>query len=235
MSCHSGPYNRGIITKGLVLYYDVNEPVCYSSGRTDIQDLSRNGNVGTLVNGVEYSANNSGSLVFDGSNDYVDCGNSYDNLFSAGISFCAWIKIPDYTKYQRILNFHNQANTDFDLFFQISTTTGKIQSGTAASAQYRTGSTTVPTNTWSFVCATCSYTSDGFSVYYNGSLDNGVQTGGTPSYVADKGSLYLGRIVSASTSYYGTINLGNCFVYNRALSASEIQQNFNAHRNRFGI
>lgn len=235
MSCHSGPYNRGIVTNGLVLYYDVNEPVCYSSGRTDIQDLSRNGNTGTLVNGVGYSGDNGGSLVFDGVNDYVNCGSSYDNLFSAGISYCAWIKIPNYTLYQRILNFHNQANTDYDLFFQISQTTGKIQAGGALAAQYRTGITTIPLNTWAFICATCAYTASGFSVYYNGSLDNGVQTGGTPSYVADKGSLYLGRLVATSTSHYGTFNLGNCFIYNRALSATEIQQNFNTHRSSFGI
>lgn len=235
MSCYAGPYNRGIVTSGLVLYYDVNEPVCYSSGRTDIQDLSRNGNAGTLVNGVGYSADNGGSLVFDGVNDYVNCGSSYSNLFSAGLTFCAWVKIPNYTVSQRILTFNKVANTDYDLFFQISVTSGKIQTGTAASAQYKTGSTTVPLNAWFFATATCSYTASGFSVYYNGVLDNGVQTGTTPSYVANKGKLELGRIVAASTYYYGNVSIGNCSIYNRALSTSEIQQNFNVHKDRFGL
>ncbi len=235
MSCYAGPYNRGIVTNGLVLYYDVNEPVCYSSGRTDIQDLSRNGNAGTLVNGVGYSANNGGSLVFDGVNDYVYCGSSYSNIFSAGLTFCVWAKVPNFSTFQRFLSFNNVANTDYDLFFQIRQTTGVIQAGTAGSAQYRNGVTQVPLNTWFFATTTCSYTSGGFSVYYNGVLDNGTQNGGTPSYVVNKGKLELGRIVSLSLYYYGNVSIASCNIYNRALSPTEIQQNYNATKSRFGL
>ena len=61
-----------IVRDGLVLALDAADRNSYISGSTTWTDLSGNGNTGTLTNGPTYSSANGGSLVFDGSNDYVD-------------------------------------------------------------------------------------------------------------------------------------------------------------------
>jgi hypothetical protein len=63
-----------IITDGLVLYLDAGNPASYPGSGTTWFDLSGNGNNGTLVNGVGYTSDNLGSLVFDGVDDYVNVG-----------------------------------------------------------------------------------------------------------------------------------------------------------------
>ena len=64
-------YSPKIITDGLVLYLDAANPYSYVSGSTVWNDISRGGNNGTLINGPTFSSANNGSIVFDGTNDYV--------------------------------------------------------------------------------------------------------------------------------------------------------------------
>jgi len=64
-------YNPKIVTDGLVLCLDAGNTKSYPGTGTVWTDLSGNGNNGTLVNGVGYSSDNQGSMVFDGVNDYV--------------------------------------------------------------------------------------------------------------------------------------------------------------------
>ena len=59
-------YNPHIVSDGLVLCLDAANPRSYPGSGTSWYDLSGNGNNGTLVNGVGYSSDNAGSLVFDG-------------------------------------------------------------------------------------------------------------------------------------------------------------------------
>ena len=70
---NGGPGN--IVTNGLVLYLDAANYQSYISGSTTWYDLSGNNNSGSLVNGPTYSSTNAGSIVFDGTNDYVGLPN----------------------------------------------------------------------------------------------------------------------------------------------------------------
>lgn len=232
MSCHSGPYNRGIVTKGLVLYYDVNEPVCYSSGRTDIQDLSRNGNTGTLVNGVGYSANNGGSLVFDGVDDKVP-------FFAPNLTTTAtvemWAKLGSgYTSGKMFFGWLN---------YDVYTPSGRIGYNTGNSDVYGISASTVTSlgveNNWKHYVfemrSDVSYTNN--KIYINGenqtlSQQLGSENAGARNFNSGNGQIgfWLG-----AASYYMPMNCSIFKVYNRALSATEIQQNFNASRSRFGL
>ena len=68
-------YSPKIITDGLVLYLDAANPYSYVSGSTAWNDISRGGNNGTLINGPTFSIESLGSIVFDGTNDYVAATN----------------------------------------------------------------------------------------------------------------------------------------------------------------
>jgi hypothetical protein len=228
MSCFAGPYNRGIVTRGLVLYYDVNEPVCYSSGRTDIQDLSRNGNVGTLVNGVGYSANNGGSLVFDGTNDYLSFNNlttsSLGLTSSNGATLSCWLNITLLSRWTGVFSFWSTAgNTDFGWDIDLNNNL-RICKGTFSSSS----SLNSYSNIWSYYSLVSN--SSGTIFYINSTQFSTSAISGNVPFTA-------GRNLMFGDNWDNPIqgNSSQIQIYNRALSATEIQQNFNASRNRFGI
>mgnify|MGYP003705723913 CR=1 FL=1 len=72
MAGKSGP---DIIENGLLLYYDVANKKSYPGSGTSWYDLSGNENTITLTNGPTYNAANLGSILFDGTNDYVESSN----------------------------------------------------------------------------------------------------------------------------------------------------------------
>ena len=69
-------YSPKIVTDGLVLYLDAANNRSYPGSGTTWTDLSRGGNNGTLTNGPTFNGANGGSIVFDGTNDFIDCGNA---------------------------------------------------------------------------------------------------------------------------------------------------------------
>lgn len=220
MSCHAGPYNRGIVTKGLVLYYDVNEPVCYSSGRTDIQDLSRNGNTGTLVNGVGYSTNNGGSLVFDGINDRIECG-----FFNVPyLTLSTWVYKTSSSTNQGICRKQNGwAVSQYNGFLQVAIGPSWIFYNT----QY-----TIPLNTWVNIVYTYIGTgTDSQNVYINSSKIFSNPNGSGP--ISENANFI--RIGYDDNNWYWGGKISQTSIYNRALSVTEIQQNFNAYKDRFGL
>jgi hypothetical protein len=71
MGIRRGP---NIVTDSLVFAVDAANPSSYVSGSTTWKDQTINQNNGTLTNGPTFDSGNQGSVVFDGSNDYVDYG-----------------------------------------------------------------------------------------------------------------------------------------------------------------
>jgi hypothetical protein len=90
MGVYAGPE---INESGLVLCLDAGNTKSYPGSGTTWTDLSGNGNTGTLVNGPTYSSANGGSIVFDGSNDYIQTNFNY-SLTSSNTEFtcAAWYK-----------------------------------------------------------------------------------------------------------------------------------------------
>ena len=71
-------YSPKIITDGLVLCLDAGDGKSYSGSGTTWTDRSGGGNDATLLNGVGYSDNNNGLLTLDGVNDYLNCFDDAD-------------------------------------------------------------------------------------------------------------------------------------------------------------
>jgi hypothetical protein len=93
MSTVGGGVN--IVTDGLVLYLDAANISSYSGSGTTWTDLSRSGNNGTLVNNPTFDSANKGSIVFDGVDDFINCGNSPILVFGTlDFTVSIWIKTP---------------------------------------------------------------------------------------------------------------------------------------------
>jgi hypothetical protein len=194
-----------------------------------IIDLSNNSNAGTLTNGPTYSSANGGSIVFDGTNDYVQKSSATINL-SAGVTMEMIFKSTDMnSRAQGFMQFNSAGNNYINFY---TPGNGFLRWETWVPAPTAGGAYTTPTtlsnNTWYHAVGT--YTNGSSVLYINGvSVASASLTPGTYS------SSYTGNIVIGQYAGYMSGNIAKASIYNRALSAAEIQQNFNALRGRFGI
>jgi hypothetical protein len=221
MSAIGGP---AVITSGLVLELDAGNVKSYQSGSTTWFDKSGNARNGTLTNGPTFNTGSLGSIVFDGVDDYVT--GSFSTLNDFTIS--CYVKSNDITSALRFypigLNFSGSAfggGIWFGGSFAPANTAGIYDGNT-----FITGSSGITTNTWTFVTVTRQSSTS--TVYINNStpVQGSISSNPIIQYT-------IGKRTDNNWPYNGNISLIQ--VYNRALSASEVQQNFNATRARFGI
>ena len=217
-----------IVTDGLVLNLDAGNTNSYPGSGTTWTDLSGEGNTGTLTNGPTFSSANSGSIVFDGANDYVQKSSATINL-SAGVTMEMIFKSTDMnSRAQGFMQFNTGGN--YINFY--TSGNGRLRWETWVPVGVAGGAYTTPTalsnNTWYHAVGT--YTNGSSVLYINGvSVASASQTPGTYS------SSYTANIVIGEYAGYMSGNVAIARIYNRALTAAEIRQNFNALRGRFGI
>ena len=215
-----------VVTTGLQLYLDAGNASSYPGSGTAWTDLSGNNRDGTLTNGPTYSGTNGGSIVFDGSNDYVQCSGS---LTVTAATFVTWIKRNgSQGQYDGIL-FSRGANTT-GMNFQVSNQLGYHWNDAGNTYNWQSG-LTIPDATWCMIAV--SVTSTAATAYL-------CQTGGTTTATntVNHSSSNLNDIKIAQDDAGNRFFNGNIAIaqlYNIALSAGEISQNFEADRARFGV
>ena len=229
-------HSPSIITNGLSLCLDAGNIKSYPGSGTTWTDLSGNGNNGTFTNmdGANLDSANGGSLTFDGTNEYVEL--STITLLRASSTISAWINIDDFTtgktstgrvfirnsgnNFNNLIGFYNggysfEVATNSNPHEMAGRTTGNVSSSAISAGSWFHFSLVFDSNT--------------FYGYVNG-----VQTGS--ANIAN--NLLFNRIGDGSTfadSYpaYMKGKIANFKVYNRALTAQEIQQNYNALKGRY--
>jgi hypothetical protein len=244
MSTVSGTWRGPNIVKdsSLVLYLDASAKNSYNDlvDASVWKDMSGNGYNGTLTN-TTFSSTNEGTIVFNGSTSYVIFTNTSTILSgSSAASMNFWINVTRRggggVKYQAIGGWRDDSDTD--LYFALID-----GSGATVNSEFRTRTTTnydinvdYTSNfgSWKFISTIVS--SNRTDLYINGSLA-GSNTNKTGNFGASSNQFRIGSDAAfpSSVVYPMLGNMGNYLVYNRALSATEVLQNFNATRGRFGI
>jgi len=215
------PTTSSIITNGLVLNLDAGNTLSYTGTGTTWTDLSGSGNNGTLVNGSTFDSLNSGSIVFDGINDYVSRPNFIGN--ATAFSVCHWIN----------LSSNQTTRTIFSNYTGAGWVTGISDSATNV-IKFYLGSghlyATYPLliNTWYYVCFT--YNNGNPTIYINGVLNNTAVA--TISFGGIASNNDIGRLGDGRQYFNGKIS--SVQVYNRALTSTEIANNFNGTKGSFG-
>ena len=184
-------------------------------------DLTGNGNNGELVNGPTYSSANGGSLTFDGYDERV----STNYKPSGERSYFIWVKFSSLTHssgYQ--LTGTQEGNAYTYIGIQNG---GDIYYYAGASTGGNIGNP-VTVNTW--VNLGFSLFSDGSRRVYKNGIEIHYNTGGLGGTATAEFS--VGCI---NQNHFITGNISQVSIYNRALSAAEVSQNYNALRGRFGI
>jgi len=197
--------------------------------------LSGNGNNGTLVNGVGYNSGNGGSLVFDGSNDYVNAGN-LGSFYSQGtISY--WMNSSAVEDYRNPFSTHylnGNVGIRFEQYSSPSPYGGfnliiGNDAGNLAFYDYSPGAI-LTANIWYNVVLVWNTSTNNLIGYLNGTQKfNSTHT----LWATTLPSISIGSGFDAGRYFNGRI--ANTKIYNRALTAAEVSQNFNATRSRFGI
>jgi len=218
-------YSPKVVTDGLVLYLDAANTKSYISGSTTWSDLSRSGLTAALQNGPTFNSGNSGYLSFDGTNDRGVIPRT--NLLSPGtgdFTFSCWI-------------YPNAwPNNIWSPIFVTALTNG-IWIGQDNANQFvlrayavanRIQYSTRPTlNTWTQVVITRIGTTA--TLYYNAIS----QTTATTNQNFVQGTTYIAN--DSSTEYYNGRISNLLFYKGKGLSATEILQNYNATKTRFGL
>jgi hypothetical protein len=225
MASSLGP---NVSESGLVLCLDAADKNSYPGTGTTWTDLSGNNYNGTLTNGATFNGNSSGVIVFDGTDDHINCGNVLANL--TNLSLECFLKFgTQTTSYNGIISKTLDNTNGWEI-----RTAGYTSTTTTAQFRY-VGDNGSPdfgalTNgVWYHLVATGTLGSQ--LVYKNGSVYNSGTYAGSPS--ANSNSLVLGKL--AYSGLYANMTLGYAKIYNRVLTASEVLQNYNATKSRFGL
>ena len=213
-----------IVKDGLVLHLDAANVKSYPGSGTVWKDLSGKANNGTLINGVGYNSTNNGILVFDGINDYSTVASSSSMNTMTAVTACMWIKFPSVP----IAGIPFNKEGSLRLFVaEANTTKFTVRIGSSW-ASVPTGATLLQANIWYYSCVTFDGTV--VNLYLNNVLD---YTGNQPGVFANINVLHIGAFSSAAN--FSNSSISSVQMYNRALSATEIKQNFEATRGRYGI
>jgi len=225
-----------IVTDGLVLALDAGNPKSYPGSGTVWRDKSGNGNDGTLNNGPTFSSDNGGTLVFDGADDTVSIPHDSTIDFTTNsFSLHAWVRT-DQTGNTRFImgkgtSIAIASGVGYSLYlgnigtqwlFGVWDGTGNNSAG---STDY------VEVGKWVNLCGVYSAEESKHRMYTNGQLVSSLTR--SVDSISTANSLYIGAGLQAGGKWDGDIAYSS--MYNRALSASEIQQNYNALKGRFGI
>lgn len=195
-------------------------------------DLSGNSNHGTLVGGPVYSTLGGGSLTFDGSDDYVDLGtNSSIVNITNNITVIAWIRTA--SPNSRMTIYGNGYGGTGMIFGTSANTPGGLEVYyPGIYVAYSTGGV-LQANTWQQVCYTRSGTgSNTHAFYINGVAQTVTQTANGGDSWGNSGA---NRYIGLRSGVMMNGNIATLGVYNRNLTASEVLQNFNATKGRFGL
>jgi hypothetical protein len=203
-------------------------------------DLTRSKNVGTLTGGVDYNFSNGGSLVFDGSNDYI-YGSLSSSTWASNFTICAWFKHTDYGNLWESIFSANTSSSYWGspiLTFNGTSSATRNQiginnAGIAADGVFL-DLTANHLNKWIFCALSLSGSTITISAFQDGILSS---TSGTLPYTLNRTSLgyYIGRHYDLVANQIFRGSIANIMIYNKALTSTEVYNNFVANRGRFGV
>jgi hypothetical protein len=240
MSFH---YSPKIVTDQLILSVDAANTNCYTPSASTLRELTAV-NTGNLIAGVGYSSANLGAWTFDGTDDYIDLGTRLPSLgLTYPMSIDVWFKPTSGLStssgiFAGAVNPVNNVYLGFSIILALPAYTiqAQIGDGTGAGSTNRRSLLTtqsVNAGAWNHVVATAS-AGPVFEVYINGVLATGATSGtGGPLSWGTNATAQIASYAGFPNELSGSV--ASVKYYNKKLSASEVLQNYNALKTRFGI
>jgi len=237
MALHHSPR---VVTDGLVLCLDAASRESYPGSGNVWRDLAGSNN-GTLTNGPTFSSANGGSIVFDGSDDVVD-GSINGSIFTGSFTQSAWIyKLNANQIWQGVFTNSSPAtNNTYVMTFGNGSASapfnsvGANQVGIAESGIFLDIGTHI--NRWLHITITKTGSTLNIYCFKDGSL---LQISGTISWnggnFATTNNYQIGRHWTGGAVIPLQGSISQVTIYNRALTPTEILQNYNATKSRYNL
>ena len=220
-------HSPSIVTSGLVFCVDAANPRSYSGTGTTVYDATSTQPTTSMINGVTYTSGINGYWTMDGVDDYIG-GSSLTTTLSGG-TMEIWTYITAVNRNQGF--FALNSGVGYINFWMPNTNNMRWEVIGTTGSSYSTinATTTSVVNTWYHFVGT--FNGTGTTIYVNGSAETTQSMSNQPtgSYVAP---IQVGRY---DGSYPSASRISIARFYNRALSATEVTQNFNATRGRYGL
>lgn len=231
MTVEAGP---NIVNDGLILSLDAANSKSYPGSGTAWTDLSGNGNNGTLTNGPTFSSLNNGSIIFDGTNDYINCGNILNfttESFSFNIFFYLTSTTTNSVGQGPILFYKGpyQANGYYIQLSQTSPARAAFYTNQSGVIQTTLSSLSLIIGGWN--CLSVVRNGSSVKIYING-ID---ATSSAATHINPTSSSNNFQLAGYSNAIFANIRIASFQAYNKSLTAEEVSQNFNALRGRYGI
>mgnify|MGYP003660837533 FL=1 len=247
MGIRRGSISTPIIADGLVLNMDAANRASYPAQRTfttaesgscyNTLDLTQSG---SFISDPEFVTQpvSASSWVFDGVDDYIDCGSFTPLDSGSAVTISAWFKSSTYSNFGRLVNVEKHieifqgssgaSNTKGRFTYVLMGAHGnsfKTLGGTEA-----TGVGDSVDGNWHHLCFVFSGATLTATAYEDGvAVVTGATTKGNLNSATDK--LYIGADPAGANPIAG--NIANVHIYPRALSANEVLHNYNALKGRF--
>jgi hypothetical protein len=222
---------------GAVLYFDVANTSCYPGSGTTLTDLSGYGNNGTLINGPTYNSSNGGSIVLDGTNDYIEVATSTTLNVQFNHSLSIWFYQTGATVgYAGIVwKGTSDADDQYCVLLGAARTDVYIDIGNSSGPYINPSITAISLNTWYNLTYTQSRVagSSTLLLYINGVKQTTTTVAPTQGVNINTTSFKIGY-PRLGGSYFPS-RIAHHILYNRTLSDLEVMRNFEALRGRFGV
>lgn len=215
-----------LVTSGLVFHVDASNAQSYPGSGTVWYDISGNNYNINLLNGPTYSGEYGGAITFDGTNDYGTARKLTTlEMGNRSITIGAWFRTTDSTG---AIVTKRGTGSGYQLYIY---TGGKLYADGYSTGTGVFSASAINNNTIKYGVVVFDYLNTTIRLYVNGVADN---TASLSSGGNDTSAYFnIGRSQQYTDYFAGTIY--SIQVYNRALSATEILNNFNAGRGRFNL
>lgn len=214
---------ENIVTDSLLVNVDAGFIPSFPTTGSVWYDLSGNTYNGALINEPTFNSSNSGSLIFNGINNYVNINSGASILSNVNYTKIAWFYVTNFATNNNIISGGNTGQHAFWLFGS-----NKLNAGHNGNWDTVVSTTTLSLNTWYCGAVTFSTTS-GWKLYLNGVQE---ATSASTTTFTGTGDIQIAQYQTGN-NFTGRIAIAQ--VYNKVLSATEIQQNYNAQKGRFGL
>lgn len=232
-------YNPKIVTDKLVFNLDFGNKKSYLGSGTICTNLTRDKSTGSLVNGASYNNSNGGSLSFNGTNQYINFNDNSLNLDLSDKSFQCWINKSGIGTNQPLIDKDKDiAGVGYGGWGFWIQSNNKLWWWNHSSLDLLDdGSLSISTGVWTNVAVSWDKTAKSASFYINGILNSTKSNGGINEVTSSGAYLSIGamRMPSGTPQWYFNGSISQVIMYNKAMSSTEILQNYNATKGRFGL
>ena len=236
MAVKSGP---DTVTDGLEMHLDAGDKVSYPGSGATWSDLSGNQKHYSITfdGGGEFKTAHGGYIYFGGGTGnsgalYVDINKTPFNVATSTATMSFWRRKKETSPHGSDHFTMDRDNANGVRIYQSGGSNNPIVFATNSQSDALAGSA-LTDNLWYHVVCTLASTSK--KIYINGFLNASSTVSATTISRSSSGECTLGSLATIQNTYNFAGDFGPVIFYNKALSAAEVSQNFNAQRGRFGI